>query len=113
MSECRRRSLHNIVDIKQRQSVQCFISSATETIDILNTNKLDQRNCLIGHLNTRPQLHMKNGEEISFHVFLEKFSVEITSDGVVDEALRSLSLAASLVLENHIIIPSEQIGFRE
>lgn len=33
--------------------------------------------------------------------------MEITSDGVVDEALGSLSLAASLVLENHIIIPSE------
>lgn len=41
------------------------------------------------------------------HVFLQEFPMEVISDGVIDEALGSLGFAASLVLEDHIVIPPE------
>jgi hypothetical protein len=43
--------------------------------------------------------------EASLHVPLQKFAVEITSDGVIDEPFWSLGLSTCLVLEHHIIIP--------
>lgn len=41
----------------------------------------------------------------SLHVPLQKLTVEITSDSVVDETFRCLGLSTSLVLEYNIIIP--------
>jgi hypothetical protein len=59
----------------------------------------------------RPDVHAKGTfkpntrQQASLHVPLQKFAVEITSDGVVDEPFRSLGLSTCLVLEYHIIIP--------
>jgi len=59
---------------------------------------------------TRPS-HTRQGHvqpytaQASLHVPLQKFAVEITSDGVVNEPFWSLSFSACLVLEYHIIIP--------
>ena len=41
------------------------------------------------------------------HVFLQEFAVKVVPYCVIDEALRSLGFTTSLVLEYHIIIPSE------
>lgn len=43
-------------------------------------------------------------------VLLQEALVEVIADGVVDEALLRLRLAACLVLEHHIIIPPAAQG---
>lgn len=58
---------------------------------------------------TQHQARLPIHKMVLFHVLLEKFPVEVTSDGVIDKALGQFCLSTCLILENHIIIPPEQI----
>lgn len=44
----------------------------------------------------------------SAHVALQEAAMEVIADGVVDKALLLLRLAARLVLEHNILVPSAQ-----
>lgn len=45
---------------------------------------------------------------LSFHVFVEKLPVKVIPDGVINETLGYLQFSASLILEDHIIIPPKE-----
>jgi hypothetical protein len=78
----------------------------------METAHLKKACCFIQHNGLFPHtqasqydVNRTQGNQASLHVPLQKFAMEITSDGVVDEPFRSLDLSACLILEYHIIIP--------
>lgn len=102
-------TLHKMINYQTKTIQYSLVKEQIQSTAEINDWDQITVSLLISILNIRRHLC---GKEVLFHVFVEKFSVEVAPDGVVDETLRSLSLTASLVLENHIIIPPEQVEFK-